>query len=72
MLDSTETWKRVLKYILGFCLVSLIARYVPKETLNVRDVLIIGFATSVVFALLDIYSPAISLNTKQKIAETFD
>ncbi len=72
MLDSTETWKRFLKYVLGFCFVSLVARYVPKQTLHLRDILIIGFSTSIVFGLLDIYSPAISLDTKQKIEEHFN
>jgi len=72
MLDSTEKWKRSLKYLLGFCLVSLVARYIPSTPLNIKDVLIIGFSTSIVFALLDIYSPAISPDTKKEIIEKFD
>ncbi len=71
MSDSTEMWKRFLKYLLGFCFVSLVARYVPKESLHIKDVLIIGFSTSIVFGLLDIYSPAISFDTKKQISEHF-
>jgi hypothetical protein len=72
MLDSTETWKRSLKYLLCFCFVSLVTRYVPIQTLLIREILMIGFSSSIVFALLDIYSPAISMNTKQKIKESFN
>ncbi len=72
MLDSTEKWKRGLKYLLGFCLVSLVARYIPSTTLTLKEILIIGFSTSIVFALLDIYSPAISMQTKKEIQENFD
>ena len=56
--ESSEK-KKLIKYLLIGLLVALSARYVPKQTINNEEVILIGAVASIVYGLLDMYSPSI-------------
>jgi hypothetical protein len=61
-LNDPETKKRLLKYIVFSLLIALALRYLPNQILSNNDVIKISTVGSVIFAVLDMYSPAINLN----------
>jgi len=54
--------KDLIKYlIIGFC-VALSARYIPSYTIKNEEIIMIGAVASIVFGILDMYSPSIHVN----------
>jgi hypothetical protein len=49
---------KVIKYIIEGLAVAVAAYYIPKNRLNVEDIVIIGVTAAAIFAILDIYSPS--------------
>ena len=62
-LDIVEIIKRILKYLIEGTAVALAAYYVPqgKEKLSLDSICIIGITAAATFAILDMYTPDISL-----------
>jgi hypothetical protein len=60
MLNNIETCKRTLKYLVSFCIIALVTRYIPKNTLDNKEVIMIAMCSSIIYALLDIYAPSVS------------
>lgn len=54
--------KKILKYILIGMVVMTASRYIPSDTLNTSEIIMIGAISSICFALLDMYSPSIQIN----------
>jgi len=65
-LDLGEIVKRILKYLITGLAVALAAYYVPqgKHRLGLDSVCIVAVTASAVFAILDLYTPAISQASK--------
>ena len=57
---KTDTFKKIIKYILEGFAVAIVARYLPEGKLNIKDISIIALSASCMFAILDMYSPSIS------------
>ena len=56
--NVSELIKRIIKYIIEGLAVAIAAYYIPKNKLNVEDIVIIGVTAAAIFAILDIYSPS--------------
>jgi hypothetical protein len=61
-LSDPEIKKKIVKYLIMTLLVSLSARYTTSLILPNEDVVILGLIAGIVFALLDMFTPSISLN----------
>ena len=59
MFDFSELIKRAIKYIIEGIMVAICAYAIPKKSLNVEEVVIIGLAAAATFAILDTFSPSI-------------
>ena len=64
-LDLSEIIKRAVKYLLEGGAVALAARYIPSDKIDVREIAAIAFTAACVFAILDMYAPAISIAARQ-------
>lgn len=49
---------KAIKYIIEGLAVAIAAYYIPKNKLNVEDIVVIGITAAAIFAILDIYSPS--------------
>jgi hypothetical protein len=64
-LDYSEVLKRAVKYTLEGLAVAVAARYIPKETIEVREIIMIAITAACVFAILDMYAPSVSDAARQ-------
>jgi len=60
-LDFSEIIKRAVKYLLEGAAVALAARYIPAERIDINEISMIAFTAACVFAILDMYAPAVSV-----------
>ena len=63
--DLSEIIKRSIKYLLEGTAVALAARYIPSEKIDIKEISMIAFTAACVFAILDLYSPSISIAARQ-------
>lgn len=61
--DWRDLFKRALKYILEGLAVAFVAYYLTKG-FNFREIVMLGITAAVVFAILDTFSPTISLGAR--------
>ena len=60
-INIIEKLKRIIKYILMGFISFISLRYIPKETMNIEDVIKISAISSISFAVLDMISPSIKV-----------
>lgn len=63
--DFGEVLKRTLKYTLEGLAVAVAARYIPKESIEIREIIMIAITAACVFAILDMYAPSVSKAARQ-------
>ena len=61
---QAEVVKRFLKYIIEGLAVALAAFLIPSKKVNSSELLILGATAATVFALLDTFSPSISIGAR--------
>jgi hypothetical protein len=61
-LNDPEIKKKIVKYLIMTLLVSLSARYTTSLVLPNEEVIILGLIAGIIFAILDMFAPSISLN----------
>lgn len=63
-LDYKELLKRLIKYILEGLAVAVVAYYFTRGKLDGKEILILGITAAAVFAILDVFSPAVSFGVR--------
>ena len=58
-MDSSNSYRKAIKYIIMFLSVSLTVKYVPNVQQSYEDIIKIACIAVVVFVILDMYSPHI-------------
>lgn len=62
--DFSEFMRKVIKYlILGMC-VSVVSALLPKKSMNIEEIVVIGVTAAAIFAILDVFAPSISASAK--------
>jgi ABC-type Co2+ transport system permease subunit len=64
MFDFSELIKRAIKYIIEGIMVAICAYAIPKKSLNIEEVVIIGLSAAATFAILDVFSPSIGTSAR--------
>ena len=62
--DFTELIKRAIKYIIEGIMVAIAAYAIPKKSLNVEEIVIIGLTAAATFSVLDVFVPALGQSTR--------
>jgi hypothetical protein len=62
--DLGEFIKRIIKYLIEGLIVGIVAVILPKKSLNVEEVVIVGLTAASTFALLDVFLPSVSVSAK--------
>jgi len=63
--DLGEVVKRAVKYLVEGLAVALAAYYIPRKQMNLQEIAMIAVTAAAVFAVLDLYAPAIGAATRQ-------
>jgi len=64
MNSATEVVNRVIKYLVEGLAIAAVAIFIPKKSLDLRDVVCLGVTAAVVFAVLDLVSPSIAFSAR--------
>ena len=60
-----ELFKRAIKYIVEGIVVAIAAYVIPKQRLNVEEVVVVALVAASTFAVLDTFSPSMGATTRQ-------
>ena len=59
--------KRLIKYIIEGVIVVLVARWLPNTNISWKNALTIALTVSTTFAILDYFTPELSLTTRSSV-----
>jgi hypothetical protein len=62
--NVSEFIKRTLKYLIEGFIVSLAAFAIPKQTLNVEEILLIALVAAMTFSILDVFIPSMGISAR--------
>lgn len=63
-IDGKEIMKRGFKYLLEGLAVAFVAYYFTRGKLNLKEIVMLGITAAFVFAILDTFSPTVSLGVR--------
>jgi hypothetical protein len=63
--DFGELVKRAIKYLVEGFVVAIVAILVPRKPLNAEEITIIALTAAAVFAILDVFIPAMGSSVRQ-------
>jgi hypothetical protein len=58
--NNPETKKKFIKYLLFGLIVAISSRYIPTNTINNKEILMIALIASISFGIIDMVSPSIN------------
>jgi ABC-type Co2+ transport system permease subunit len=62
--NLTEFIRRTLKYLIEGFIVSLAAFAIPKQTLNIEEILLIALVAAMTFSILDVFIPSMGVSAR--------
>jgi len=62
--NITEFIRRALKYLIEGFIVSLAAFAIPKQTLNIEEILLIALVAAMTFSILDVFIPSMGASAR--------
>lgn len=64
MIDFTELFKRLIKYLVEGLMVAIAAYAIPKQSLNIEEIMLLAVTAAATFSILDTYVPSIGVSTR--------
>lgn len=64
MADLNELIKRAVKYLVEGLMVAIAAFVIPKQKLNIEEVVIIALSAAATFAVLDVFVPTMAASAR--------
>ena len=64
MLDFMELFKRLIKYLVEGLMVAIAAYAIPKQSLNIEEILLLAVTAAATFSILDTYLPSVGVSTR--------
>lgn len=64
MVGFSEFVKRAIKYIIEGIMVAIAAYVIPKQKLNIEEVVIIALSAAATFAVLDVFVPTMAASAR--------
>lgn len=65
--DGKEIIVRIIKYVLEGAMVGIAAALIPKQKINLEEVMTIALVAAATFSILDLFSPAISSSARMGV-----
>ena len=63
--QGQEVFKRLVKYVIEGLAVALVTFVIPKQSLDLEEVVMIALTAAATFAVLDTFSPAIASGARK-------
>lgn len=63
--NFSEIISRIVKYIVEGGAVAVAAYVIPRKKLSVQEVIMVALTAAAVFAILDLYAPAVAVGARQ-------
>ena len=63
-IDLSELVKRAIKYIVEGLMVAIAAYAIPKHSLRVEEIVILGLTAAATFSVLDVFVPAMGVSAR--------
>lgn len=64
-ISFTEIIGRIIKYIVEGGAVAIAAYLIPRKKMTLQEIIMIALTAAAVFAILDLYAPAVGIATRQ-------
>ena len=64
MIDFTELFKRVIKYLVEGIMVAIAAYAIPKRSLNMEEICLLAVTAAATFSILATYVPSVGVTTR--------
>lgn len=62
--NLSEFIRRTVKYLIEGFIVSLAAFAIPKQTLNIDEILLIALVAAMTFSILDVFIPSMGVSAR--------
>jgi hypothetical protein len=62
--DFSELVKRAIKYLVEGIMVAIAAYAIPKKSINIEEVVIIGLTAAATFSVLDVFVPSMAQSAR--------
>lgn len=59
--DFSEFMRKVIKYLILGAVVSVVSALLPKKSMNIEEIVVIGITAASCFAILDVFAPSIGV-----------
>jgi hypothetical protein len=63
-IDFSEFVKRAIKYLVEGIMVAIAAYAIPKKSMNMEEVVIIGLTAAATFSVLDVFIPTMASSAR--------
>ena len=60
--QDSDKKKKIIKYLLFGLIVGISTRYIPHNTIQTKEIIMIGAIASISFGIIDMVSPSIVVN----------
>ena len=67
MMINNYNIERVIKYIILGLVVLIATKYIPEQSLPMKELIMISATSSIAFSILDMISPSVKVMNKQNI-----
>lgn len=64
-IDFSDIISRIIKYVVEGGAVAVAAFVIPRKKMEVKEIVIIALTAAAVFAVLDLYAPAVGAGARQ-------
>jgi len=64
LFDITELIKRIVKYLVEGLMVAIAAYAIPKQSLNIEEIMLIALTAAATFSILDTYVPSMGMTAR--------
>ena len=64
-LNMQEILARAIKYVVEGLAVAVAAYFIPRKKMNLQEIIMIALTAAAVFAILDLYAPAVGISARQ-------
>lgn len=64
LFNIVELFKRMIKYLVEGLMVAIAAYAIPKQSLNIEEIILIALTAAATFSILDTYVPAMGVSAR--------
>lgn len=64
LFDVEELVKRIIKYLVEGLMVAIAAFAIPKQSLNIEEIVLLALTAAATFSILDTFIPAMGVSSR--------